>query len=602
MTILAQLILRAVLVSMLVVTFAVRAAAETPRSADLAYRVTLEGVSNDKLRLFLRANSNLLAQADRPPLSRMALEQRVRDDKERLVEALKSEGYYASFVQSRIDFRTKPVAITLDIETGPLFLLGSFAIAYAEQAEALEPEVRQAVEAAVLAAGAPARAADILAREDRILNALRQLGYPLATIRERRYAINLEDKTMVVRLELAPGYFWRFGEITIEGLRDVQSGYVLRKAPWTRGMRFDASKLPAYRQTLEGTGLFRSVQVRPAPASAGVGGELPVRVAVIERKPRTVGVGFRYSTNEGPGGRVFWQHRNFMHRARTLDLSISGNPIRQAFESSYRQPEFVRSDQALFARLALTHESSDAFNERSLRNTIGLERRLKPTLLVSAAAEFEISRIEDEAGPSTIRLLSFPLASNYDTSDDLLNPSRGVRWRLQVAPSTGHNHGAITFLTIESSASGYFSMLAKPKTILALRARLGAITGANVDDVPANHRFYAGGGGSLRAYGYRDAGPLDAQGDPVGGRAVTEVGAELRIRAGKQFGVVPFLEGGNVYRKSVPSFSRFLWGAGLGLRYFTAIGPLRLDVAVPLDRRRGVDAPVQFYVSIGQAF
>ena len=155
---------------------------------------------------------------------------------------------------------------------------------------------------------------------------------------------------------------------------------------------------------------------------------------------------------------------------------------------------------------------------------------------------------------------------------------------------------------MESVASGYIPIIARPKTILALRARLGSITGAHADDVPANHRFYAGGGGSLRAYGYRDAGPLDFQNDPIGGRAVTEIGAELRIQAGKQFGVVPFLEGGNVYEKSLPGFSRFLWGAGLGLRYFSAVGPLRLDIAVPLDRRRGVDAPVQVYVSIGQAF
>ncbi len=598
-----RLIMRAVLAALLLLALhAAAVAANARRSSDLAYRVKLVGVSDEKLRSVLKENSKLLAEVKTPPMSRMSLEQRTREDKAQLSEALKGEGYYASLVQSRIDFRTKPIGITLDIETGPLFLLGRFEIVYVDGSEMLESEARQAAETSALKPGAPARAADILAAQERVVESLRRSGYPFAAIREAHYAINLDDKTMAVRLDVAPGGAWRFGEIVIEGLRDVEPGYVLRKAPWSRGARFDSTKLAAYRQALEATGLFQSVQVEPAPEHAAEEGELPVRVRLAERKPRTIGIGVQYSTNEGPGGRIFWQHRNFMHRARTLDLLISGNPIRQAFESSYRQPEFMRSDQTLVGRLALSHEASDAFNALSFVSAAGLERQLKPTLFVSAAVEFERSRIEDQTGLSRVSLVNLPLVGNYDTTDDLLDPSRGLRFRLKVAPSTGDNHGPVTFLTIESTASGYIPLIVKPKTILALRARLGTITGANVDDVPANHRFYAGGGGSLRAYGYRDVGPLDAQDDPIGGRAVTEVGAELRIRAGKQFGVVSFLEGGNVYEKSFPSFGRFLWGAGLGLRYFSAVGPLRLDVAVPLDRRRGVDAPVQVYVSIGQAF
>jgi translocation and assembly module TamA len=577
-------------------------AANARRSSDLAYRVKLVGVSEEKLRTFLKENSKLLTQIKTPPMSRMALEQRTREDKAQLSEVLKSEGYYAALVESRIDFRTKPIGITLDIATGPRFLLGRFEIVYVNGSEGLEPEAREAAEASALKAGAPARAADILAAQERVVESLRRSGYPFVAIREAHYSISLDDKTMTVRLDVAPGGSWRFGEIVLEGLRDVEPGYVLRKAPWTRGARFDVSKLAAYRQTLDATGLFQSVHIEPAPERAGGEGELPVRVSLVERKPRTIGIGVQYSTNEGPGGRIFWEHRNFMHRARTLDLSVSGNPTRQAFEGSYRQPEFLRSDQALFARLALSHESSDAFNALSLVSAIGLERQLKPALSISAAVEFERARIEDQTGLSKVSLVSLPLVGNYDTSNDFLDPSRGLRWRLKVAPSVGDNHGGVSFLTVESSASGYIPVIAKPKTILALRARLGAIAGANVDDVPADHRFYAGGGGSLRAYGYRDAGPLDAQGDPTGGRAVTEIGAELRIRAGKQFGVVPFFEGGNVYEKSLPGFDRFLWGAGLGLRYFSAVGPLRLDIAVPLNRRRGVDAQVQVYVSIGQAF
>jgi translocation and assembly module TamA len=581
---------------------AVSATASARTRSDLAYRVTLSGVSDGKLRAFLKRSSNLPAQADTLPQSRMALEQRVREDRARLSDALKSEGYYTSSVQSRIDFRARPIDITLAIEPGPRFHLEGFEITYVDERESIVADAREAAAAAVLAAGAPARAAEILAAQDRIVEALRRSGYPFAAIRAPQYAINLDNRSMIVRLEIAAGGYWRFGEIIVEGLSDVEPGYVLRKAPWSRGARFDLSKLAVYRQTLESTGLFRSIQINPAPESMDAQGELPVRVTLAERKPRTIGVGFQYSSNEGPGVRIFWQHRNFLHRARRLDLSLSGNPLRQAFEGSYRQPEFIRSDQALFSRLGFTHEARDAFNARSLVSALGLERQLRPTLFASAGIEIERSRVEDVTGRSKVTLVNFPLVGNYDTSNDFLDPTRGMRLRVTVSPSIGDNKGPVTFLTVESAASAYFPVIKKPETVLALRARLGAITGANVDDVPANHRFYAGGGGSLRAYGYRDVGPLDAQNDPIGGRSVTEIGVEARIRASKQFGVVPFIEGGNVYERSVPGFERFLWGAGLGLRYFSAVGPLRLDVAVPLNRRRGVDAQVQVYVSIGQAF
>lgn len=576
--------------------------ASTQPAPGLEYRVRLEGVSDKKLRALLEEHSGLIAQIKSPPLSRMALEQRAREDRAQLTEALRSEGYYASSIQSRIDFRSEPIAVLLRVETGPLFHVEEFNIVFLEGDETIPPETRQAVKGEEIKPGAPARAADILAARDRIVGSLQRSGFPFAAIQEARYAVDLDSKTMTVELRVAPGQPWRFGEILIEGAGGVDPGFIARKAPWSRGAHFDASKLGAYRQAIEATGLFRSVQVEAAPEEMGVGGELPVRVTLAERKPRTVGAGIQYSTNEGPGGRVFWQHRNLMHRGQTLDFSVSGNPIRQAFEAGYRQPEFLRPSQALFARLGLTHESSDAFDAQSLLSAIGVERQIRPRIFVSGAMEFERARLEDATGLAKVYVVGLPVMSFYESTDDALDPSRGMRLRLRATPAIGDNRGLVSFLSVEATASGYFAVTAKPEIVVALRARLGSIVGANVDDVPANRRFYAGGGGSLRAYGYRAAGPLDLQGNPTGGRAVTEAGAELRIRVGERLGLVPFVEGGNVYEESLPRFDRFLWGAGLGFRYFSPVGPLRLDFAVPLNRRRGTDARLQVYVSIGQAF
>jgi translocation and assembly module TamA len=138
--------------------------------------------------------------------------------------------------------------------------------------------------------------------------------------------------------------------------------------------------------------------------------------------------------------------------------------------------------------------------------------------------------------------------------------------------------------------------------VIAARAKLGSIAGADTDSVPASERFYAGGGGSIRGYGYQQVGPVDSNGDPTGGRSLFEVGLETRFRVWGPIGLVTFVEAGDVYESVYPApFQSVLVGAGFGLRYFTAVGPIRVDLAFPLDRRPG-DDPFQFYVSIGQAF
>ena len=139
--------------------------------------------------------------------------------------------------------------------------------------------------------------------------------------------------------------------------------------------------------------------------------------------------------------------------------------------------------------------------------------------------------------------------------------------------------------------------------VLAGRARVGSTVGQPRRNVPANKRFYAGGGNSVRGYGYQKIGPLNDDDDPDGGRSLLELGAEFRAQVWGNFAVVPFVDGGTVYDNAYPDFSEtFRWAAGIGLRYHTVIGPIRFDIAFPLNPRKGTDDPYQFYISIGQAF
>jgi len=189
-----------------------------------------------------------------------------------------------------------------------------------------------------------------------------------------------------------------------------------------------------------------------------------------------------------------------------------------------------------------------------------------------------------------------------DSTDDLLDPRRGSRAFVTVRPYIGEQNGLLEFVIGEFSGSLYVPLDDAQRYVIAGRAKLGSIFGAGLERLPADKRFYAGGGQSVRGFAYQLAGDLDDAGDPVGGRSLLEVGAELRVQVTERIGVVPFVEGGRAFDRRIPRFGRELfWGAGIGVRYYTDFAPVRLDVAFPLNPRDR-DNGFQIYVSLGQSF
>jgi len=575
------------------------------RAADepgVRYRARIEGVPDAGLRDVLKQVSGLLTRANQPPPSRSALERRAEEDERDLRQVLESEGYYESSIHVRFDDEKDPLETVILVDLGERFTVDTFDIRFTDEKDAPSRDLITK-KGVLLKPGSPARAGDVLAAQLRMLDALHGASYPLAKVTAETYEVDRTRGVMSVHWTVDHGGPWRFGPLSIDDAKGVDHGYIRRKMPWKEGDPFNMALFADYRRALEETGLFNGIALTPDETHPGPNGELPVNLALQERPHRSIAVGATYSTNEGPGLQVSWQHRNLFGRARQLNLSLTIATIRQSLDAIYRSPEFGRSDQTLVLGTTVKHEDNDAYNEKSVTATGGVERRINKALLLSAAAAPEVSIIDDIDGRVTTELMSFPLIANYDTSDNFLDPTRGVRGRLTVAPSIGHRKRAISFLTVEGSAATYLRLAKKPRIILGLRTRLGVIVGEDTDDLPSNHRFYAGGGGSIRGYGYKKVGPLDANNDPAGGRMVNEFGAELRISVTKSIGLVPFIEAGNVYNAPFDSIGTDLrLGAGLGVRYYTAIGPLRLDVGVPLSRRHDVDDAVQIYVSIGQAF
>jgi len=580
---------------------------EAPPADDgLTYELAITGEIEDGLAELLEGASQLAALKDRPPETLAGLERRSADDLARFQDVLRSEGFYAASLRHSIDQAASPVLVSVEVTPGPLYLLADYGVVY-EGAPPPEPDPAADLEPLGITIGMPGRAPPVAEAQRNLLRELANSGYPLAQVLDRRAVVDHGETTLSVTLTVYAGPRATFGPITVEGLTSVDEDYMLLLLPWQEGELYDQRQVEAARLALSDTALFSQIRFQKAEAPLD-DGRLPITLALAEREKRSIGAGVSYSTSEGPGGEAFWEHRNLLGANERLRLSLAAAFIEQSLTATFRKPRFLRLDQALLADVSLTRSDTDAFQEESARGFIGLERRLSEIWTVSGGASAEVSFLtdegeddQDEDDKEKFLLYGLPLTAVRDSRDDLLNATTGTTLKLGLTPYIGTLEENIAFLVSELGGSAYFAVDSEGRIVLAGRARLGSIVGEETDSIPATKRFYSGGG-SVRGYEFQSIGPLDAEDDPEGGRSVAEVGAEVRLRVTETIGVVPFVEGGIVGDEPFIDFSEdFLWAVGLGLRYYTAIGPVRLDVGFPINGRDRDDF-FQFYVSLGQAF
>lgn len=571
-----------------------------PGEPEVVYSVVISGVPEDDITQLLRDSSQLMALQERPPATLAALRRRAEDDSARLVEVLRSKGFYGATVTPRIDTAQSPVRVDLAIEPGVLYLLGEFSILYGEVAD--RRGLIENVEELGLDIGAPAEGAAVVAAQERLIRRLAEQGRPLARVTERRVTVDHADATMEVEMRVDAGPLAFFAGAEFRGTKDVEPAYLQRLVPWTEGAVFDQRMVDRLRTRLWKTDLFGTVTVLPfgAPKADGT---LPVIVDVTERAARTISASANFSTDRGAGGDVLWEHRNLLGEQETLSFRAAGDFVEQSLTGNFRKPNVGRYDQAALASAEALRQDTDAYLERTITTFVGIERKFADVWWGRIGPSLDYSVIEDNDSREVFLIGGLAASVTRDTTDNALDPTRGTRLTAGLTPSVGTLQRDITFLTQELGGSSYLSVTDDDSVILAGRFRLASLLGADTADLPASKRIYAGGGGSVRGYAFQSLGPLDSEKDPLGGRSAVEVGFETRLRLTDDFGLVPFVEGGNVFDDVIPQVDETLqWAVGLGARYFTRVGPLRLDLAFPINGRDGVDSVFEFYVSLGQAF
>lgn len=577
--------------------------AEAKAPADgVRYRAEIRGVQEKKLAGLLESSSQLLALKDQRPPSLVALERRARGDIERLRSVLRSEGYYDASIDYQLLPDEKPVRVTLEVAPGERYRLLAWAVRYSGPG-ADDPGLPREAGDVDLVLGEPARAEGVVDARRRLLALLGDRGHPLARVEDERVTVDHADRGMSVDLEIVAGEEAAFGAVAVVGTSRVEPGYVEDFVGWREGERFERAKLDATRSELLETGLFDSVAME-WPNELDDEGRLPVTLRVEERKHRSIGLAGRWSTDEGFSVEVEWENRNLFGRGERLSLEGEGGEIKQEASASFRKPRLLRPDQDLLLRGALAHEDTDAYDGPITDSFAGLERRLGDHWSVVGGVAAEWSNLSDLQGTRRFSLVGLEARAERDTSNDRLDPSSGTRLRISLRPyhGTGEHH-QLGFLTGGLSLAGYRALDDGGRFVIAGRSRFGSTVGGTSESLPANKRFYAGGGASVRGYRFQSVGPLAFDETPLGGRSLLEVSTELRTRITRSIGVVAFVDGGNVWDDELPDLStNFRWSAGVGGRYFTTFGPIRVDFGFPLNGRDHIDDLFQFYISIGQAF
>ncbi len=566
---------------------------------DIRYTVKLRGVSTAALRREMRSEADTVLLRRRRPRSVLQLRRRIERDVLRFETLLRSYGYYSAEIEYVIEPRRRRRQVVFLVDKGPQFRIGNSKVV---PADAFARELVLDQNTSGLVAGQPAIALDITRAAQQIAEYCRQHGYPFAAAAVKEVVVDHALRSVDVLFSVEAGTPAVFGTFEVSGLEKVRRKFVAARIKWQEGDPYDSAVITATRDALAGSGLFSVLRFEHADET-DADGRLAVHLDLRERAHRSVALGTGYHSDDGMRASAAWEHRNLRGGGERLMCDVQVTEYSYGAGARLRIPAIARPGRFVIIRLQGGVEKPDAFESRSIAFQSLLETPLGSNWTFGRGLGVKYADVRDEVGAEHYNLLYIPLLLDGTTVNNPLDPHRGMRWFIYTAPYVDTLDSSTTFLKSRTGVSYYRRIARRPALTAAARCTAGSIVGTAHSVIPADERFYAGGGGSVRGYAYQSVGPLYENGKPRGGRSYGLLSAELRWRVGGNWGLVAFADGGMVDLDGVPfAGDSFFRGVGGGMRYFTPVGPLRADVAVPLDKRDGIDDSFQVYVSLGQAF
>lgn len=591
----------------------------------IRYAQTIEGLDTLDLRDEFDSLSTLREGKGRAE-NAAQVAARAREDEQLALRLMRSIGYYDGSVTSTIEqnpANSGNLNVVLTATPGGRYRLGEINVVADETVPA--GLVRSEL---ALKEGEPIDAARVQGAEANVALKLPQQGYPFAEVGQRD--ILLDEARLIgdYTLPVTTGPRSTFGSIVTEG-DDVFDIDHLNVFPRFRtGELYDARRIDDMRDALIATGLFSTVSVEPQrTGEPGPDGTEQVNLLVRQNEgpARTLSAEGGFAAGQGLRLEGAWTHRNIFPPEGALIFNGIAGTQEQGLGATFRRSNAGRRDRTVSLRAQASRSDYEAFEAftGTLAGRISYDSTPIWQKRFTYYYGFELvgtneDRFDFDLGErvrDTYFIGALPLFGGFDTSDDLLNPTRGYRLKLNLSPEVSLQGNATPYVRAMVEATAYYPV--SDDLVIAGRARAGSIAGIGRDDLAPSRRYYAGGGGSVRGFGFQQLGPrtLEPNPDfdpenpddadeflrrPVGGRSLNEFAIEARYRFGN-FGIVPFIDAGQVYDSTLPRLSNIRFGAGIGGRFYTNFGPMRVDVATPINRQPG-ESLVNLYISIGQAF
>lgn len=551
-----------------------------------------------------------VGEVDAPPSNRFEARRRARGAMQAAEALLRSEGYYQPVLEDIVEGEETPVAI-VQVTPGRRFLLAEPRVQWTAPAPDPASEAAALAEVAVKPEQA-GRAGDIISAEGRAVAVLTRRGYADAEAEPRRVVVDHAAFTVQPNYRLSSGPLVRLDGVRLETRGPTNPDWVAGLAPWSEGEVYDPDDVAELERRLLETGLYDGVGVALAAADQGLAnGNRPIVVTLTDRPRRILEAGATFSTAEGSGLDLLWTWHNRFGRADTLVWQARAANIDSRIGGTLSLPHWRRPGETLKLSAAIVNEDTDAYRRTAVALAADLQQRIGKTSYISYGVGFDAGKYdENRFDPVTqlpvalqrnLMILTGRASAYLDRSNDPLNPTTGWRLSIWAQPTGVSGDDSLVFLRAETQVSAYLPLQDNAKTVLAGRARLGSIVGGDELAIPSDRLFYSGGGGSVRGYEYQGVGPRLPDNTPRGGLSLVEAAIEIRRDVWRSFQAVAFIDAGAVGFQETPNFNNLRYGAGVGVRYMLPFGPIRADIAVPLDKREG-DADFQLYVSIGQAF
>ncbi|WP_097092648.1 autotransporter assembly complex protein TamA [Novosphingobium sp. Chol11] len=592
------------------VTVPAQVASDSPneKTPEIRYAVEIDGFGRTGLEDEFRGESALIDGKGRADTAAM-VQARAHEDEALAVRLLYSEGYYDATALASLDQTGNgTLKAVLSVTPGKRYKIGDIVI---NAGPTVPPGLVR--DSLPLKTGDYIVAADVESAEANVGVRLPENGYPFAKVGERDILLDPATITGDYTLPVDVGPRGSFRGITTSGAKQAFGADHMKViSRFKPGELYDSRKVDDLRRALVATGLFSSIAVDPVRTSEpGPDGTEYVDLHVDQEAgpPRTLAGELGYGTGQGFRAEGTWTHRNLFPPEGALIAKVIAGTQEQGVSGTFRRSNAGKRDKTFQAGALLNHQNYDAYEAFTAGLNISWSRQSTPIFqkrwTYTYGAEILLSNEQTTIDPATAEkrrltyfIGSLPLQVGYDRSNDLLNPTKGFRANLRLSPEASLQGNVSPYVRGTFDLSGYYPV--SDALVIAARTRLGTISGAARDQIAPSRRIYAGGGGSVRGFGYQELGPKDVNDDPIGGRSVNEFAVEGRYRFGN-YGVVAFVDAGQVYESAIPKFSDIRYGVGLGGRFYTDFGPFRADIAMPINRQPG-ESKFTLYIGIGQAF